>query len=204
MRAQAIMAILCTMPLAAWSTQSVHVTLHSVPEGATLLENSRVLGVTPVPIDYTDDAIVAAFKAGQCVGVKPLTAIWPDGVQITEGGQLCPKYGYDQQATIVRPSGQAGATADAIVAAQAAVDAAAARLAATDAAAARLSQQAEADRIADNNAAMISNAINNASTNYNNALLQRQYTYPAPPPAPSAPVTCTTSMFFGQLKTVCH
>lgn len=188
MNMRTILVALCMMPLASCDHQMVRVTLHSLPEGAAIVQNGSVVGTTPFVLEY-DKA--AAFKAGQCFEIQTLTTQWASGATSEISGNACPAHGYNQQYTFLRPAGVAGASADAQVAAANQ--------------AARTAQYIANEQTADDNAAMVSNAINNAATNYNQSLLQQRATYPqyTPPPV-TAPVTCTTSTFFGQLKTVCQ
>lgn len=185
-----IFAVLCLMPITAFAAKTVTLTLHSVPEGAAIIQNGVVIGVTPTFVQY-NSAAYAVLKSGQCFTAEAVTARWTSGATSTLNTQLCPANGYNQQYTFLRPAGVDGAIADAQVAAANQ--------------SARTAQYLSNEQAADNNAAMISNAINNAATNYNQSLLQRRATYPTYTPPPiTAPVTCTTSTFFGQLKTVCQ
>lgn len=86
----------------AQADMSVRLHLSSSPEGAAIVQNGKVLGVTPTVIHYAvtkhwDDQTA-------CKSVAPLTARWPDGTRATSHGKLCPRYGHDVSHRFVHPA----------------------------------------------------------------------------------------------------
>lgn len=168
------------------NARTVTLQIHSLPEGAAILQNGAVVGTTPTTVTYN---ATAQFDAGQCITVQPLTAHWASGATSAVAPTLCPATGYSQQYTFLRPAGVAGAEVDARIAAG--NQAASAARYAADAAA------------ADANARAIEDAINNAANNYSKP--QPTYSYPqyTPPPI-TQPTRCRTTAGFGSLDTVCQ
>jgi len=190
--------------LAGCAPPMVRVTYQSVPEGAAVIENGRVLGVTPMEITYTP---TREFYAGECVTLQPIQARWASGATADWSGSLCARNGYRQSYTFMRPEGVAGGEVDAQVGAGN-------QLARATQQAAQA--QAEAD-ISEDNLWMLSNAVGNAAANQQRPVVMPTYPtastpHTIPQPASSAfpsfqdkKVTCTTTeVSAGQANTVCQ
>lgn len=184
MKLRIILVGILTMPLAACgAAQTVRLTLNSVPEGAAIIQNGSVIGVTPTFVQY-NSAAAAVLKSGQCFTAAPMTARWTSGATSDLSATLCPQNGYSQQYTFLRPADVAGADVDAQIA-----------TANQMARATRAAAQAAADAATEAaNLNMIGAGIGNAAATY----------FQSAPPPPPKPVTCTTSPYLGQLKTVCQ
>ena len=79
-------------------------TYETKPEGATLFEGGKSLGVAPVTRTYTGDGTSATVRT-------PLvTAVWPSGAK--ESYYTLLPLGSDRVATIERPAGAPGLQAD--------------------------------------------------------------------------------------------
>lgn len=168
------------------NTRTVTLQIHSLPEGAAILQNGAVVGTTPTTVTYN---AAAQFGAGQCITVQLLTAQWASGATSAVAPTLCPATGYSQQYTFLRPAGVAGAEVDA-------------RIAAGNQAASAARYAADA-ATADANARAIEDTINNAANNYIKP--QPAYSYPQyTKPQITQPTRCKTTAGFGSLDTVCQ
>lgn len=85
-------------------SKDVMLTYETVPEGATLFEGGRSLGVAPVTRTYKYDG------ASPTLTTPEVTAVWPSGAKETFFARLPP--GADRVATIERPKGAPGIEAD--------------------------------------------------------------------------------------------
>lgn len=117
-----ILGCLAAILLAGCASPMVHLNVHSVPEGAAVIQNGAVVGTTPTVLTY--DA-KAQFAAGECLAISPLTVQWASGATQQWNGSLCPSVGYSQQYTFMRPANAPGGSLDAQVAAANAYQAAA-------------------------------------------------------------------------------
>lgn len=95
-----ILCILACGLLAGCAAPSVRLTYLSVPEGAAVLENGRMIGVTPVTIVYHPPR---AFYQGACVPIQPVTARWNSGAAKGWNGSICARNGYAMQYVFQRP-----------------------------------------------------------------------------------------------------
>lgn len=116
MLTKTILGILACAVLAGCAAPAVRLTYHSVPEGAAVIENGRMLGVTPVTIVYHP---ARAFYQGACVPVQPVTAQWNSGASAAWNGAICASNGYNLQHVFQRPDAP-GIAVDAQAAAAAA------------------------------------------------------------------------------------
>jgi hypothetical protein len=73
----------------------------SDPPGATLYEEGRPIGVTPVSLYYAPDA---SFKNGSCQRAKGTSVVWASGVRAEISFlELCPNVGWTQHYWFRRP-----------------------------------------------------------------------------------------------------
>lgn len=87
--------------LLAGCASSIQVAYHSDPQGATLYEDGRPQGTTPVVMRY---AVDPAFKSGGCFKVRGTSVKWASGAQAAIGFMtLCASQGYTQNYTFARP-----------------------------------------------------------------------------------------------------
>lgn len=197
MFAKVISAALACALLAACATPMTRLTVHSMPEGATILQDGVPVGTTPAVFTYNTRA---AFHAGRCFTISPLTARWVSGASRTWQGQLCPATGQYQAYTFERPIGAPNATAD---------NAFAAKLQLMRSRQALLQAQIDAQTQANNEAALYQAAGNLGNTlgcaAAGGCLPAPYYATPAPSQPPPSQVTCTTTKGpFDQIQTVCH
>lgn len=109
-----ILAVLAlSTGLGGCASQNVRLEIHSLPEGAAVIQDGRVMGTTPTVIEYPG----ALLKSAQCAPIRPLSVQWTSGATSTWSGELCPSVGYNQQYTFLRPADVAGGEIDARVAA---------------------------------------------------------------------------------------
>lgn len=90
--------ILCVSGCA---TTSMRVTYLSDPPGATLYQDGRPVGVTPVQLTYQTDE---AFKKGGCMTLRGTTVKWASGA-VAEVSSLnaCSSTGRRQEFMFIRP-----------------------------------------------------------------------------------------------------
>lgn len=94
-------ALTLSMLLLGCASSSVTVQYQSDPPGATILENGRPFGVTPVAVSY---AAEPSFRNGGCQNVTGTTAIWPSGAKAEISQlQLCANVGWRQTFWFTRP-----------------------------------------------------------------------------------------------------
>lgn len=95
-----LLVLLITAFVAGCATQ-IRVDYISDPPGATLYDDGRPLGVTPVRLSYPADE---AFKGGQCQDLKGTTAVWASGARAEVSSlNACRSVGWIQSYVFVRP-----------------------------------------------------------------------------------------------------
>lgn len=99
-RAHQALAIVALIVCAARvDAADVTVTIHAQPEGASVYENGRLLGATPVNLKYK-----TARRWSDCLSLQPLTVIWMSGAKATVGIlTVCPQQTRRQQFSFLRP-----------------------------------------------------------------------------------------------------
>jgi hypothetical protein len=76
----------------------VTLTVHSVPEGATVSQNGQTFGATPLTVSYE----FPDFKT--CHLTEALTVTWASGASSAMPINLCPAVGKKQQFSFARPT----------------------------------------------------------------------------------------------------
>ena len=96
-----LIAFILSLFLFGCASTSVTVQYQSDPPGATILENGKPFGVTPVAVSY---AAEPSFRSGGCQNVRGTTAIWPSGAKAEISQlQLCANVGWNQSFWFTRP-----------------------------------------------------------------------------------------------------
>lgn len=97
---------LASLVAGAAKTKTIEVTYVTDIPGATLYENERAFGMTPITLKYQ-------LQEG-CTNVRPLTVRWPSGAEASVSAlTVCTKTGKKQHFSFNRPLGFPGREVDA-------------------------------------------------------------------------------------------
>lgn len=94
--------VAATIALTGCAATGIRVVYHSDPQGATLYENGRPVGQTPLALNYP---ITDEFRRGACQTARGSEVKWASGATASIPSlRLCPQQGYEQHYTFQRPN----------------------------------------------------------------------------------------------------
>ena len=85
-----LLGFVSSISLGGCASQNVRLAVHSLPEGAAVIQDGRVMGTTPTTLEYPGTLL----KSAQCAPIRPISVQWTSGATSTWNGTLCPSMGY--------------------------------------------------------------------------------------------------------------
>lgn len=99
---------LVALAIVVLSAANLTMTIHSQPEGATVFEGTKLMGVTPLNLSYK---LPRRWK--DCLKIRDLSVSWVSGAKASlEGVSACPQNTKSQQLVFLRPDAYPNATLD--------------------------------------------------------------------------------------------